>query len=152
MATEGNSSIKFYVRKKYFFDVIHDAHLAITHGGRNRMRKETQTKYENITAGSIMLYLNLCVLYLKKLKVPKIGLLIKPIIFSEMNSRAQVDPIDLQSQPDADLKQILVYQDHLKKFMQLRPIKSKRATVISYQLSDATAKHRTEIIFVRAES
>ena len=70
--------------------MIHDAHLAIGHGGRNRMIKETQTKYKNITAESIMLYLRLRVPCLKKSKVPIKGLVIKPMIFSEMNSRAQV--------------------------------------------------------------
>ena len=100
---EGSSSIKYYVQKEDIFDVIHDAHLAIGHGGRNRMIKETQTKYKNITAESIMLYLSLCVPCLKKSKVPKKGLVIKPMIFSEMNSRAQVDLIDMQSQPE-DLK------------------------------------------------
>ena len=64
-----------------------------------------------------MLYLSLCVPCLKKSKVPKKGLVIKPMIFSEMNSRAQVDLIDMQSQPDRDLKWILVYQDHLTKFV-----------------------------------
>ena len=36
---EGSSSIKYYVQKEDIFDVIHDAHLAIGHGGRNRMIK-----------------------------------------------------------------------------------------------------------------
>ena len=63
-----------------------------------------------------MLYLSLCVPCLKKLKVPKKALVIKPMIFSEMNSRAQVDLIDRQSQPDGDFKWILVYQDHLTKY------------------------------------
>ena len=71
---EGSSSIKYYVQKEDIFDVIHDAHLAIGHGGRNRMIKEAQTKYKNITAESIMLYLILCVSCLKKSKVPKKGL------------------------------------------------------------------------------
>ena len=134
---EGSSSIKYYVQKEDIFDVIHDAHLAIGHGGRNRMIKETQTKYKNITAESIMLYLSLCVPCLKKSKVPKKGLVIKPMIFSEMNSRAQVDLIDMQSQPDGDLKWILVYQDHLIKFVQLHPVtSSKRAPEIAYQLLD----------------
>ena len=53
---EGSSSIKYYVQKEDIFDVIHDAHLAIGHGGRNQMIKETQTKYKNITTDSIMLY------------------------------------------------------------------------------------------------
>ena len=40
----------------------------------------------------------------------------------------------MQSQPDGDLKWILVYQDHLTKFVQLRPVTSTRASEIPYQL------------------
>ena len=40
---EGTFSIKCYVQKEDIFDAIHDAHLAIGHGGRNRMIIETQT-------------------------------------------------------------------------------------------------------------
>ena len=54
------------------------------------------------------------------------------MIFSEMNSRAQIDLIGMQSQPQGDLKWILVYKDHLTKFLQLFPVKSKRAREISY--------------------
>ena len=43
-----------------------------------------------------------------------------------MISRAQVDRIDMQSEPDGDIKWILVYQDHLTKF----------APEIAYQLLD----------------
>ena len=77
------------------------------------MIKETQTKYKNITAESIMLYLSLRVPCLKKSNVPNKYLVIKPIIFSKMNSRVHVDLINMQSKPDGDLKWILVYQDHL---------------------------------------
>ena len=42
----------------------------------------------------------------------------------------------MQSQLDGDLKWILVYQDHLTKFVQLRPVTSKRAPEIVYQLLD----------------
>ena len=133
---EGSSSIKYYVQKEDIFDVIHDAHLAIGHGGRNRMMKETQTKYKCITAETIMLYFRLSVPCLKKSKVPKKGMMIKPMIFSEMNSRAQVDLTDMQSQPDGDLRWSLVYQNHLTKFLQLRPVRSKRSPVIAYQLLD----------------
>ena len=94
---EGSFSIKYYVQKEYIFDVIHYAHLAIGHGGRNRMIKEIQTTYKNITAESIMLYLSLCVPCFKKSKVPKKVLVIKPNIFTEMNYRAQVYLIDMQS-------------------------------------------------------
>ena len=62
--------------------------------------------------------------------------MIKPVIFSEMNFRAQVELIYMQSQPDGDLKWVHVYQDHLTKFVQLRPVTSKRAPEIAYQLPD----------------
>ena len=133
---EGSFLIKYYVQKEDILDVIHDAHLAIGHSGRNQMQKETQTKYKNITVESIMLYLSLYVPCLKKSKVPKEGLVIKPMIFSEMNSRVQVDLIDMRSQPDGELKWILVYQGHLTTFVQLRPGTSKRASEIAYQLFD----------------
>ena len=38
---EESSSTKHYAQKEDMFDVIHDAHLAIGHSGRNRMIKET---------------------------------------------------------------------------------------------------------------
>ena len=72
----------------------------------------------------------------QKIESSKKGLVIKSMIFSEMNSRAQVDLIDMQSQPDGDLKWILAYQDCLTKFVQLRPVTSKRAPEIAYQLLD----------------
>ena len=37
---EGDPSINCYVRKEDIFGVVHDAHLAIDHGGQNRMIKE----------------------------------------------------------------------------------------------------------------
>ena len=58
------------------------------------------------------------------------------MIFSEMNSRAQVDQIDMQSKADGDLKSILVYQDHLTKFVQLRPVTSQCPPEIAYHLLD----------------
>lgn len=44
--------------------------------------------------------------------------------------------IDIQSQADRDYKFIMVYQNQLSKFVQLRPLKSKRAEEVSYQLVD----------------
>lgn len=72
----------------------------------------------------------------KKLKVLRKGLVIKPMIFSEMNSRCQVDLIDMQSQEDRGFKFILVYQDHLTKFVQLRPLKTKTAEEVAYTILD----------------
>ena len=52
----------------------------------------------------------------KNKKTQKKGFVVKPILHNEMNSRCQVDLIDIQSNPDRDMKFILVYQDHLTKF------------------------------------
>ena len=41
-----SSSIKYYVQKEGIFDVIHDAHLAIGNGGRNRMIKKNINKVQ----------------------------------------------------------------------------------------------------------
>ena len=47
--SEGHATIKYYVTNDELFDIIHAAHIRIGHGGRNRMIKETQLKYKNVT-------------------------------------------------------------------------------------------------------
>ena len=65
---EGSTSIKYYVQIEDIFNVIHEAHFSIGHGGRNRMVKETGTKYKNNTGERIMIYLNLCIPCLKNVE------------------------------------------------------------------------------------
>ena len=141
---ERNFSIKYYVRKEdiFWYDTWC---LSCNRSWLMKSNDKGNTKYENITPESIMLYLSLCVPCLKISKVPKKGLAIKPI-FSETNSRAHVDLTDMQIQPDGDLKWILVYQDHVTKFVQLCPVKSKRAPEIAYQLLDIFSKFGTPSI------
>ena len=69
-----------------------------------------------------------------KHSAPKKGIVVKPMISSELNSRCQVDLIDLQSNRDGEYKFIMVYQDHLTKFVQLRPLKTKRAEEVAYHV------------------
>jgi len=60
-----------------------------------------------------MLYLSLSISYQKKeLGTTKKGLVVRPILCSKMNSRCQVDLMDMQAQSDKKFKFILVYQDH----------------------------------------
>ena len=89
----------------------------------------------NVTKETIQLYVDMCeTCALKKRKVRK-SLMVKPIISNPMNSRCQVDLIDLQT-PGGDYKFILNYQDHLTKFVVLRPLKSKRAAEVAYHVLD----------------
>ena len=51
--------------------VIHEAHIAVGHGGRTRMIKELNHKYKNVTVESIVTYLRLCEPCQKKTKKKK---------------------------------------------------------------------------------
>lgn len=95
------------------------------------MKNELILKYKNIIAELVMTYLNICEPCQKKLKVPKKGLAVRPMSSSELNSRCQIDLIDMQAQPDGDFKFICVYQDHVTKFVQLRPLKTKQAEEVA---------------------
>ena len=73
------------------------------------MIKELNRKYKNVTVGSIVTYLRLCELCQKKQETLNNGIVVKPILHDETNSRCQVDLIDMQSNSDRDMKFILVY-------------------------------------------
>ncbi|KAF0759130.1 KRAB-A domain-containing protein 2-like [Aphis craccivora] len=94
-------------------------------------------KPETITS-----YLNFYESCERKGNTAKKGLMVKPIISSEMNSRCQIDFIDMQAQPDGDYKFICVYQDHLTKFIILRPLKHKSAKAVANDLKIVHGKPR----------
>lgn len=128
--------VKYYLTANDIFDTIESAHVAIGHGGRDRLKAETSRKYANITLDMINIFLSMCETCQRKKSKKKRGLVSKPILHSEMNSRCQVDLIDMQSQQDHGFKFIMVYQDHLTKFVLLRSLQSKRAEEVAYQLTD----------------
>ena len=99
------------------------------------MEVELKKKYCNVTGQVIDLYLALCEQCQLK-KIPKRGLVVRPILSHYMNSRCQVDLIDMQSEPDGYYRFIKNYQDHLTKFTILRPLKSKTVEEVAYQLMD----------------
>lgn len=116
------------------FDKLLEKHLATGHGGRDRLVEELKTKYSGITQDSVATFLSLCEACQLKRKQPKKGLVVKPILANAMNSRCQVDLIDMQTQPDGEFKFIMVYQDHLTKFVQIRALKTKTATEVAQKL------------------
>ena len=85
--TEDNSVILHYVHTEELFNLLHDTHLKIGHGGHTWMEKELQTKYKNVTKEIITLYLQVCKLCETKLSNLKKGLVSKTSIFKEFNSR-----------------------------------------------------------------
>ena len=64
------------------------------------------------------------------------GVVVRPILTNEFSSRAQIDLIDMQSMVQNSFKWILVYQDHLTKFVILRALTSKRAAEVAHHLLD----------------
>ena len=91
---EGND-FKYYVFNEELFNIINDTHLTIGHNERNRMEYELNKKYKNITRESIMLYLNLYNSCQKKGSTAKKVLVVKPIISNDLNSKFQIDFIDM---------------------------------------------------------
>ncbi|KFD49692.1 hypothetical protein M513_09389 [Trichuris suis] len=86
---EGVNAIRFYVPDSELFDVLHEAHLAVGHGGRDRTLKELSPKYMNITRYDIELYLQICEPCQKKQKGAKKGVAVLPMVFSNFNLRCQ---------------------------------------------------------------
>lgn len=126
--------IRFYLHSEDLFDILHDTHLSIGHGGRTRMEKELQAKYKNITKEVIMLYLTLCKPCQQKNSKLKKVLTSKSI--KEVNSRCQVDLIDMQLNPDGEYKFIMHYQDFRTNLSFLRSLKSKRPEEVARALLD----------------
>ena len=59
-----------------------------------------------------------------------------PLLSRDFGSRSQVDLIDMQSSPQSHFKWIIVYQCHLTRFCIIRPVTSKRAAEVAFQLLD----------------
>ncbi|XP_030768090.1 KRAB-A domain-containing protein 2-like [Sitophilus oryzae] len=129
----GETNIQYYVTNDELFDILSETHVRTGHGGRTRMLNELQLKYKNVTYEVTMLYLNLCQQCQRKHSTHK-KCVVKPIVGSQLHSRCQVNLLDWELHSDSDYKFIMVFQDHLTKFVQLRPLKTKRADEAAYHL------------------
>jgi hypothetical protein len=108
----------------------------MVHRGRNRMMAVLKIKYCNATTEAVMAYLDLCSNCQVKQSNPKRGLVTKPILHSAFNSRAQINLIDKQSRNYNNYRYIMNYQNHLTKFVILKPLKTKRSEKIALNLID----------------
>ena len=133
-----DTSIKYYVPINEVYDVIRIAHSNIGHRGIKYTLKEIKKKCMNVTEKQVKLFISECNECKIKRAKPRNSsrLVIRPIISNDFNVRGQVDLIDMQSSPDGEFKFILNYQDHFTKFCVLRPLKSKTATEVAYNLLD----------------
>jgi hypothetical protein len=117
------------------YNIVMRAHINTGHGGRYKMLKEVNKKYANVTRDVLNLFKEMCEeCQLKKRKIASKGVVVKPLLSKDFNSRGQVDLVDtcmqpllskdfnskgqvdlvdMQSMPDGDFKFIMHYQDHL---------------------------------------
>ncbi|KAK7095605.1 hypothetical protein V1264_004994 [Littorina saxatilis] len=101
------------------------------------MLKELEKKFANVLRESVELFKSFCEVCQEKTKRKRTkGVVVRPILSHEFASRGQVDLIDFQSMQDGQYRWIMVYQDHLTKFVVLRPLSSKRASEVALQLVD----------------
>ena len=131
-----SGDVKYFVKDSEVFDILNESHVALGHKGRDAMEKHIKRKYKNITQAEISLFLSFCKGCQEKKKMKKKGVVVRPLIFEELNSRCQVDLIDYQTCPSGTYKWLLNYQDHLTKFVVLKPLKSKTSEEVAYNLLD----------------
>ncbi|VVC35000.1 Hypothetical protein CINCED_3A014936 [Cinara cedri] len=86
-----DDQIKCYVFNEELFSILHETHLSIGHGRRDRMEHQLHSKYENITRETVMLYLNLCELCQKK------SFMIKPITSTDNINLHYQDLVDIHT-------------------------------------------------------
>lgn len=134
--TDSSEPVKYFVGADELLAILRKTHSQIGHGGQNRMIADLKKKYVNITAEMAQIFINLCEICQKKAKAPKKGIAVRPMVFSEMNYRCQIDLIDMQADTDGTYRFILVYQDLLIKFLILRPLHTKCACEVAHELID----------------
>lgn len=52
--------IIYYAHMEEMFEIIHECHIVIGHGGRTKMMNALKTTHKNITAELVTIYLKLC--------------------------------------------------------------------------------------------
>ena len=105
-----NTNLRFMTYEG-LFNAIKEVHEeGMKHGCRDILNKNLQKKYANITVKQMQAFVDCCeVCQVKKGRMKK-GVVVKPIVTSDVNRRAQVDCIDMQSNPDGDFRYNMVYQ------------------------------------------
>ena len=130
------ANLRYYVHTDDLFRELSTIHKRTGHGGRDRMMKEVRQNFKNVGRTDVTDFVAGCESCEKKRSNVRKGIVVKPILSSRMNSRAQIDLIDMQSHPDDGHRFICVYQDHLTKFVVLKALKTKTAAEVAYHLLD----------------
>ncbi|XP_047488134.1 KRAB-A domain-containing protein 2-like [Penaeus chinensis] len=122
---------RYYILKKIFYN---GSHLIKKRKG---VDESPGVKYANIAKEALELFKSYCITCQAKKKRNKTaGVVVKPLLSSELNSPCQVDLLNMQLLLQAQFKWIMVYQCHLTKFVILLALTSERADEVAFQLLD----------------
>ena len=117
------------VPRDSLFDLFERVHIERgKHLGRDRLFSVLKQPYSGFSKEVIQVYLNSCSeCQLQKCKKQLKSTVTKPIRTSDFASRGPVDLIDLQNTHEVNRPYnfLIVYQDHLTKFVVLRPLQEK---------------------------
>ncbi|XP_055921388.1 KRAB-A domain-containing protein 2-like isoform X2 [Eupeodes corollae] len=126
-----------YCKASDMFEAIHSAHLKIGHKKEKGMELELKKMYCNITREVIAIYLKLCQTCALKKKYKETTSSTKVDALPEdLNSRCQIGIIDMEVETHQGFRFVLNYQDHLTKFLILRPLKSNGSEEVAEVLFD----------------
>ena len=121
------NSSKYFVPVEDVWDEINTSHTNCGHGGEKRTSYDIRKSrgIMNIPLHIIKLFIAKCSSCLKK-KISKGPRVINSILTNDFLERAQVDLIDMNSVKSIkNFRYILVFQDHLTKFVILKPLINK---------------------------
>jgi len=105
----GRDSIKYYIHYDEIFDILHASHTRTGHGGIHKMEHNMRDKYANISRPIIHLFLKHCETCVTKRAHPKKGVVVKLMVFKEVNARAQLDLIDMQICRHAEIMVTIIF-------------------------------------------
>ena len=128
------------VSKEELFDLFERVHTeGGKHLGRDRLFADLKSQYTGFSRSLVLAFVSSCQeCQLQKSRKSLKNIITHPIRSPDFASRGQVDLIDFQASNEVNLpyKFLLVYQDHLTKFVVLRPLKRKTAEEVSKTLME----------------
>ena len=127
---------KYMATKEGVLDIVQKAHTESGHSGEKKNYKKIADQYTNIPRSLVGYFIAHCERCAEKQRrhETKAGVIVKPLSVKDLNERGQVDLVDLQTMKDGSYRYIMHYVEYLTKFHFLRPLKSKTASEVAYEL------------------
>ena len=135
-----NKNNKYLISVEEMWEIINNCHVNCGHGGEKRTMYYIKKNMGivNISLQHVKLFISMCKSCLKK-KILKKSKYLNPIISNGFLERVQVDLIDMKSAltvSENRFNYVFVFQDHLTKYVILKPLVNKQVSSIITVLID----------------